>query len=310
MNFSCKESKCEYSSDSKDDFINHIKKTHDLKIDHYLKQHLNKKDLLTKEIIEFKSLEQYILTEFINKKNMLAWLKLEKDGLAKKFLLNKIIEHSKLKSVCHFPSCSEMRTISYLPSIKTYEFFFPDLNNFIESTGLNRRYNYNKNELNFNFIYKKNITIDTREQKPLKLNNCDVFTEKLEFGDYSCDALLAIERKSLSDLVSTLSSGFERFNREIERAKIAGGYIVVVTECDINKFLSFSYSRAGKFSKASTDFIFHRFREVCKNYPDNVQFCFSGGRKESSSLIPKILSLDVDAAKSLDFQYLIEQNLI
>jgi hypothetical protein len=241
---------------------------------------------------------------------MLSWLKLEKDGLSKKFLLNKIIEHSKLKSVCYFPSCSELRTISYLPSIKTYEFFFPDLNSFIESTGLIRRFNYNKNELNFNFIHKKNITIDTREQKPIKLIDCEVSVEKLEFGDYSSDRLLSVERKSLSDLVSTLSSGFDRFNREILRAKEAGGYLVVVTECDINKFLSFSYSRTGKFAKASSDFIFHRFREVCKNYPDNVQFCFSGGRKESSDLIPKILSLDVNAAKSLDFQYLIEQNLI
>jgi hypothetical protein len=310
MNFSCKESKCEYSSDSKDDFINHIKKTHDLKIDHYLKQHLNKKDLLTKEVIEFKSFEQYLLTDFVNKNNMLKWLKLEKDKLAKNFLLNKIIDHSKLKSVCYFPSSAEMRTVSYLPSIKTYEFFFPDLNDFIKSTNLQSRYSYNKNELNFNFICQKNITVDTREQKPIKLKDYEIINEKLEFGDYSCDGLLAVERKSLNDLVSTLSSGFDRFNREIERAKDANGYIIVVTECDINKFLSFSYSRAGRFAKASTDFVFHRFREICKNFPENVQFCFSGGRKESSDLIPKILSLDVDAAKSVDFQYLIEQNLI
>jgi ERCC4-type nuclease len=203
-----------------------------------------------------------------------------------------------------------MRTISNLPSIKTYQFFFEDLNEFIDSTKLKRRYNYNKNELNFNFIHKKNITIDTREQKPIKLVNYDIINEKLDFGDYSCDGILAVERKSLSDLVSTLSSGFDRFNREVERAKLAGGYIVVVTECDINKFLSFSYSRTGKFAKASADFIFHRFREICKNFPENIQFCFSGGRKESSDLIPKILSMDIDVVKNVDFQYLIEHKLI
>lgn len=310
MYFICKESNCGYSCDDKDEFVKHVKSQHGLKIDQYLKLNLNKKDLLTKEAIEFKSFEQYLLTDFINKKNMLAWLKAERDGLAKEFLLYKIIAHSDLKSVCSFPSSSEIRTISYLPSIKTYQFFFEDLNKFIDSTGLNRRYNYNKNELNFNFIYKKNITIDTREQKPIKLKNFDIINEKLDFGDYSCDRLLAVERKSLSDLVSTLSSGFERFNREIERAKEADGYIVVVTECDINKFLSFSYSRTGKFAKASTDFIFHRFREICKNFPNHVQFCFSGGRKESSDLIPKILSLDKGVAKTLDFQYLIEHKFI
>lgn len=310
MEFSCKEKNCDYSCDDKDQFISHIKDIHGIKIDQYLKRNLNKKDLLTKESIDFKSFEQYLLTDFVNKKNMLEWLKLEKDGLAKKFLLYKIISHSKLKSVCHFPSSSEIRTISYLPSIKTYKFFFDELNEFIDSTGLNRRYNYNKNELNFNFIHKKNITIDTREQKPIKLMNCEVISKKLEFGDYSCDEMLAVERKSLSDLVSTLSSGFDRFNREIARAKEAGGYIVVVTECDINKFLSFSYSRTGRYAKASSDFIFHRFRDVCKSFPETVQFCFSGGRKESSEIIPKILSLDCSVAKTLDFQYLIEHKLI
>jgi len=310
MEFSCKENDCAYSSNDKDEFTQHVKNMHGMKIDQYLKRNLNKKDLLTNEAIEYKSLEQYLLTDFVNKKNMLAWLKLEKDGSAKKFLLYKIISHSKLKSVWHFPSSSEMRTISYLPSIKTYQFFFEDLNEFIDSTSLNRRYNYNKNELNFNFIHKKNITIDTREQKPIKLNNYEVISKKLEFGDYSCDGILAVERKSLSDLVSTLSSGFDRFNREILRAKEAGGYIVVVTECDINKFLSFSYSRTGRYAKASSDFIFHRFRDICKSFPETVQFCFSGGRKESSEIIPKILSLDCDTAKTLDFQYLIEHKLI
>jgi len=310
MEFSCKEKNCAYSCDDKDEFINHIKDFHGVKIDQYLKRNLNKKDLLTKESIDFKSFEQYLLTDFVNKKNMLAWLKLEKDGLAKEFLLYKIISHSKLKSVWHFPSCSEMRTVSYLPSIKTYQFFFEDLNKFIDSTSLNRRYNYNKNELNFNFIHKKNITVDTREQKPIKLMNCEIISKKLEFGDYSCDEVLAVERKSLSDLVSTLSSGFDRFNKEVLRAKEAGGYIVVVTECDINKFLSFSYSRTGRYAKASSDFIFHRFRDICKSFPETVQFCFSGGRKESSEIIPKILSLDCDAAKTLDFQYLIEHKLI
>ena len=310
MEFSCKEKNCTYLCRDKDRFIDHVKNIHGIKIDQYLKRNFDKKDLLTKEPIDYKSFEQYLLTDFANKKNMLAWLKLEKDGLAKKFLLSKIIEHSKLKSVCHFPSSSEIRTMSYLPSIKTYKFFFDELNEFIDSTGLSRRYNYNKNELNFNFIRRKNVTVDTREQKPIKLADYEIISKKLEFGDYSYDGLLAVERKSLSDLVSTLSSGFDRFNREVARAKEATGYIVVVTECDINKFLSFSYSRAGKYGKASSDFIFHRFRDVCKSFPETVQFCFSGGRKESSEIIPKILSLDCAAAKTLDFQYLIEHKLI
>ena len=51
MDFQCKESKCGYFSKDKDEFIKHVKDVHGLKIDQYLKFNLNKRDLLTKEII-------------------------------------------------------------------------------------------------------------------------------------------------------------------------------------------------------------------------------------------------------------------
>jgi hypothetical protein len=44
MNFSCKESACEYSCDNKDDFISHVKNVHGIKIDQYLKWNLNKRN--------------------------------------------------------------------------------------------------------------------------------------------------------------------------------------------------------------------------------------------------------------------------
>jgi len=306
--------KCEICSEEicdKVDFENHIKSIHGVKVQKYCENFLKKVDLLTGEPILFKSFDQYLLTDFANKKDMLKWLKINKEsGLSEKFISNKIIDHSKIKSVGVFPSSSEMRTISYLPSMKTYRFFFNDLNKFIDSTGLNRRFNYNFNELKLNFICEKNITIDTREQKPLVFKKISTNIEKLEFGDYSCDKLLAVERKSLNDLVSTLSSGFERFCREIERCRESGGYLVVVTECDINKFLSFSYSRVGRFAKAGSDFIFHRFRDICKKYPETVQFCFSGGRRESSNLIELILSNSSDIIKNIDLQNCIEEGYI
>lgn len=303
--------KCGQEISSKIDFENHIKIDHGMKIQKYCENFLKKTDLITGEPIIFKSFDQYILTDFLNKKDMLKWLKINKEsGLSEKFISNKIIEHSKIKSVGFFPSSSEMRTISYLPSMKTYRFFFEDLNGFIDSTGLIRRYNYNLNELKLNFICEKNITIDTREQKPLVFKDLSAKIEKLDYGDYSCDGLLAVERKSLNDLVSTLSSGFERFCREIERCRKNNGYLVVVAECDINKFLSFSYSRVGRFAKAGSDFIFHRLREICRNYPETVQFCFSGGRKESSNLIKLILSNSLDVIKNIDLQNCIEEGHI
>ena len=310
MIFACKFEQCGASFEKKEDFVSHIEKSHRIKIQDYFQQHDAKKDLLTGEPILFKSLDQYLLTDFCDKRNMLKWLKENKNGLSSQYLSGSVASHSSIKSVRYFPSSSEMRSISYLPSMKTYEFFFKDLNGFIDSTGLIRRFDYNLNEKKLNFISAKNITIDTREQKPLKFKGIECISSKLEFGDYSSDGIVAVERKSLSDLVSTLSSGFERFNREIERAKSCGGYIVVVTECDINKFLSFNYSRTGKFSKASVHFILHRFRDIMKSFPTELQFCFSGSRAKSSEIIPKILNLSVEQVRGLDFQHLIEKSII
>ena len=310
MFFKCKFNDCGFESDKKEDFVEHVKTKHSLKISDYCERFDKKFDLFTGEPIKFKSLDQYLLTNFCNKKNMLSWLKKNKETLSSQYLSGCASSHSIIKSVSNFPSCSEIRAISYMPSLKTYEFFFPELNDFIDSIGLKRRYDYNLNEKKLNYISAKNITIDTREQKPLNFKGIESSFSKLEFGDYSSYFLLAVERKSLGDLVSTLCSGFDRFKREIERAKSSGGYIVVVSDCDINQFLSFNYSRQGRFSKASIEFVLHRFRDILRCFPDHVQFCFSGGRKRSSEIIAKILGMTPERASSLDFQYLIEKSLI
>jgi len=69
------------------------------------------------------------------------------------------------------------------------------------------------------------IIIDTREQAPFAFEGkeCEVVTGTLTTGDYSLVGLedkVALERKSLSDLVGCLSSsGRERFERELTRAR-------------------------------------------------------------------------------------------
>ena len=72
------------------------------------------------------------------------------------------------------------------------------------------------------------IIVDSREQKPL-WTNCEV--KKLDFGDYSIEGheyLFAIERKSLPDMLSTLTSGHERFKKELIRARVANYFAIVV----------------------------------------------------------------------------------
>lgn len=62
--------------------------------------------------------------------------------------------------------------------------------------------------------------IDTREQTPLDLHPLQVATGTLATGDYSIrglEHLVAIERKSLSDLLCCIGQERERFERELQR---------------------------------------------------------------------------------------------
>ena len=72
--------------------------------------------------------------------------------------------------------------------------------------------------------------IDTREQRPLELE-MPVEVGTLDTGDYSIKGmrdLIAVERKELGDLISCMTSGRERFERELQRLKAYPCRVVVV----------------------------------------------------------------------------------
>ncbi len=76
------------------------------------------------------------------------------------------------------------------------------------------------------------IIIDTREQEPYSfpVGSCSAIRRKLESGDYSVEGmeiLIAVERKSLNDFVSTLIPPKHRFYAELERLKTMRSCIVV-----------------------------------------------------------------------------------
>ena len=81
------------------------------------------------------------------------------------------------------------------------------------------------------------ITIieDTREQTPLDFSAFPFVTVEratLKSGDYSLkgyEQLFAIERKSLADLIGTITQGHERFERELQRL-MSFQYAAVVIE--------------------------------------------------------------------------------
>lgn len=66
------------------------------------------------------------------------------------------------------------------------------------------------------------LVIDTREQCPLVFEHLPWERGTLDTGDYSVKGLenrFSVERKSISDLVGSLTSGRERFERECHRLR-------------------------------------------------------------------------------------------
>lgn len=77
------------------------------------------------------------------------------------------------------------------------------------------------------------IVVDTREQRPWTFSSDRVVTvsRALPAGDYSVaglEDLVAVERKSLDDLVDTVIHARERFRRELERLGTYDAACVVV----------------------------------------------------------------------------------
>ena len=82
--------------------------------------------------------------------------------------------------------------------------------------------------------------VDTREQIPLDLSPLQTVAGTLTTGDYSVkglEAVIAIERKSLSDLLGCIGQHRERFDHEIQRllAYPTRAVIVEATWADIEQ---------------------------------------------------------------------------
>ena len=84
------------------------------------------------------------------------------------------------------------------------------------------------------------VTIDTREQRPWSFPpHIDVELGTLRTGDYALkgDDRFAIERKSADDFVGTVSIGWHRFVKELNRMDAAGfAAKVIVVEGDFETF--------------------------------------------------------------------------
>ena len=75
------------------------------------------------------------------------------------------------------------------------------------------------------------ILIDDREKQPFEFPGVETETARLETGDYTVKGFedsFAVERKSLNDLATSVGSGRERFEAEIQRAQDMNEFTVII----------------------------------------------------------------------------------
>jgi len=287
----------------------HLSKTHDLKVKSYYTKYFPRSSKLYGKKIPFKNLSDYLQRDFVNRDEMLEWCRSgDKEEIAKyiKQILKRRIEE---KSLVHAPSHIELELCD-MPTIDVYKDIFGSYAKICGEIPIQLMFNKKMPE---GFFEKEvsdsmKIFVDSREQKPLSFKSQEIM--KLDFGDYTAASdfydYTYIDRKSEGDFKSTLSGeNFERFKRELERAREFNSYIFVAVESNIEKI-----KRNNLFGshKSKLPYIWHNLRVVSHEYKDVCQFVFAQNRKGLQKIIPKIL-LYGRRLWNVDMQYFIDRRI-
>jgi len=305
----CKIDNEEFGSDK--ELHKHLRK-HKMRMAEYYQTYYPRHDKHTGDIIKFKNKEQYLNTEFNTRTNLRMWLKGISIDEAKGYCQNLLTSRKEKKSLEFAPTQVELRSIMS-PPIQYYNQLFGDYYELCEKLGFEIKYT-NCDEIAHASTYDSNkymIYVDTREQRPLIFHR-PIELKALKYGDYAFNDREAtcncyIERKSLIDFIGTLSGGYDRFCKEIERSIEDKANLIIVIEAKLINALNFnhirkSHNKAKVYNKvkATPEFIFHRVRKLIQEYP-MVQFLFVEGRKESARVIEKIFTSEC-AYKKIDLQ--------
>lgn len=246
-----------------------------------------KADLFTKQPLEHKTLDSYFLCDFATKITQRKWLVNQSPEVARDAIVSWFKKYCGVKGIKNMPMLVELYSIKCLPNPKTILSYFDDLNEVANLAGLNSLFMYGEPIVSYNTPPLK-ISIDTREKKPIKIDKKyhKIKSEKVECGDYSIGGKVNVERKSGGDFTGTLCAGYERFIKEVERAKSRGEKLVILVEQPVTYFYSLI---AKRWTKTNPDFIFFRMRELLRNYYGTIQFVFCRDREHLTLITPYIL---------------------
>jgi len=297
---------CAAEFDSTRSLHAHIK-SHSLYLADYYCKYYPRYNLLTGEQLPFKSREDYFAKSFSNRRELKLWAKTAKQEKVAEYILDQLKNRIQSKSLSRGPSHLELELYD-LPSIDLYKRFFGSYSKACIEAGVKPLFYKNITEdffLDNSMMSEIEVVVDTREQKPLDFVNPKVM--KLDFGDYTTTGKnytkTFVDRKSESDFKSTMSTGFKRFTKELERARDFNSYLYIVTESSIDKI-----KRNNNYSthKSKLDYIWHNMRVLSHEFADTCQFIFSGDRNASKKIILKLLTSG-DSLWNTDVQYFIDK---
>jgi hypothetical protein len=303
-NFECRE--CGKKYDTRRSLHSHLK-AHKMFVGDYYVKHFPKKDLLTGEQIPFVTLDKYVESSFRNNENMEKWFGKTSEREAKSFISAKM-NQAKERGHWKVAPCVTEVFMRGLPSIHAIARLYGSYFKFCrDELKLPMMFPNRLPQYFFDEPRKHTIAIDTREQRPLEFEDSVRMTMK--FGDYKytddyggSPVRTVVERKSEGDLIGTVTVGHERFVREIERVVDAGFFMFVVVESGL---LDFETANEYATRRANIPYVFHQIKGLQRKYYNNIQFVFSGSRKWSEYIVPRLLRAGEDAWKT-DIQFFLD----
>lgn len=303
---SCKE--CGKNFDSTKSLHGHLR-AHKLTTKLYYEKHWPRQCLLTNRKIVWRdgdTFEEYMSRDFLDQKALDVYF----DGFAtdeKRELLTEYIRRSIDRN--SIGCCeAEWSSLPLSPNIVTFMKYF-NYGMEVKRLGSYTRFPF-RDLRGFKLPIEKvdpdkfTIIIDSREQQPHEFYSSIV--GKCECADYVLAGELfnnvAIERKSIQDFGGTLSSGFDRFKRELDRVRELKRYLIVLVESPIEEIYDHRF-----YGRVQAPFMFHRMRELIREYSDVSQWVFGGYRWNCTKLIPLFL-LCGQACREIDLQLWVELN--
>jgi hypothetical protein len=280
----------------------------------YFQTFYPKYDLFDKSIIKFKNKDYYFNTSFNSRGNLKRWLSSTPSEVGQKYVRDYLTIRKEKKGLVYAPSQVELRSL-VCPGISWIEKNLGDYNQFCEGLGLLSKFKkFTKFQNQIQLDKRRIIYIDSREKQLVEFDTVKTVIKKLDYGDYcfsdqDWSGKIFIERKSANDFVGTLSGGFDRFEREIIRAKEDDAYLIVLVEEKLDNMLD--YQNLCHFHYKTTiapEHLFHNVRTLIQKYPC-VQFLFINSHEEAGKVIERLFSIG-EEIKDYDLQLLRDLGII